>query len=221
MPPVGPTVTPDETVTVMVVDDHRVFAELFGLALASAGYQVAATVYSLAEALELVGVHRPDVVVLDQNLPDGTGSDVVGMLRRSAPDVRVLMLTSQATSQTLRTALDSGCDGFVTKSRGMAEVLAAVAAVARGESPIRTDLTSDGPSGGLHAPELTPRELQVLELVCDGRANKEIAAVLALSVNTVRNHVAHVLEKLGARSKLEAVSLASAAGLVHRGPTSG
>lgn len=200
----------------MIVDDHRVFAELFSIALTAAGYRVAATVFSLAQALELVQVHRPDVVVLDQNLPDGSGSDVVGRLRRLSPQLGVLMLTSQATSHTLRTALESGCDGFVTKSRGMADVLAAVAAVARGESPIRTDLEIDPTPGATGAPDLTPRELQVLELMGEGRANKEIAAALGLSVNTVRNHVAHLLEKLGARSKLEAVSFATAAGLMPR-----
>ncbi|MTD13922.1 response regulator [Nakamurella sp. YIM 132087] len=219
-PPVRPTVTPAAVVRVVVVDDHRVFAELFAHALGTAGYEVCAVTFSLAEAVEQVGTHRPDVVVLDQHLPDGSGSGVVGRLRSVAPGVRVLMLTSQADPQTLMSAVGAGCDGFVTKSRGMTDVLAAVAAVARGESPIRTDLAAGAGPAAEGTDLLTPRELEVLELVCEGRANKEIAAALGLSINTVRNHVAHLLEKLGVRSKLEAVAVATAGGLV-RGSRSG
>lgn len=219
-PRFGSTIAPaHKEVSLVVVDDHRVFTELFSETLQSAGYRVLATSVTLVEGIATIEQLHPDVVVLDRNLPDGDGLAALERIRHSAPATRVLMLTSSNDREVLRAALAAGCDGYVTKSRGITEVLAAVAGIIRGETPVSTDL---GPSNQqeteCRTPSLTARETEVLNLVRAGMTNREISEKLYLSVNTVRNHVAHILDKLGARSKLEAVAIGRRMGLWRTSP---
>jgi DNA-binding NarL/FixJ family response regulator len=127
------------------------------------------------------------------------------------------MLTASDERAVLLEAMDAGCDGFVTKRQDVGEVLAAVAAVLRGDTPISPDMVGallgsrPGPPGG----DLTQRESEVLQLIGAGRSNKQTARELGISVHTVRNHVQHILDKLGAHSQLEAVAIASRLGLLR------
>ncbi len=197
----------------------RVHRTVFAETLQSAGYRVLATSVTLVEGIATIEQLHPDVVVLDRNLPDGDGLAALERIRHSAPATRVLMLTSSNDREVLRAALAAGCDGYVTKSRGITEVLAAIAGIIRGETPVSTDL---GPSNQqeteCRTPSLTARETEVLNLVRAGMTNREISEKLYLSVNTVRNHVAHILDKLGARSKLEAVAIGRRMGLWRTSP---
>ncbi|ORI25482.1 response regulator transcription factor [Rhodococcus sp. 1168] len=203
----------------VIIDDHRVFTELFAEALQGAGWLVPATAFNLADGMAAVERFHPDLVVLDRNLPDGDGLTVLEHIRQVTPETRVLMLTASTDRDVLREALAAGCHGYVTKSRGISEVLAAVDAMNRGNTPISTDLgPSVGPGAYEPAPSFTARETDVLELVCAGMTNREVAERLYLSVNTVRNHVAHILDKLGARSKLEAMAIVGRSGLVGTRP---
>jgi DNA-binding NarL/FixJ family response regulator len=202
---------------VLLVDDHQVFAELLGDALAAGGMEIVGLCGTLAEALDAVGATQPDVVVLDHNLPAGSGAGGVAALKRRAPRTRVLMLTAADQHSVLQEAMDAGCDGFVTKRHSVAEVIAAVGAVLRGETPISPDVA--GGLVGRRSPsvggDLTRRETDVLHLVGAGLSNQGIAAELRISVNTVRNHVQRVLTKLDAHSKLEAVAIAARHGLLR------
>ena len=189
--------------TVLIVDDHAIFAELLAEALAADGLAVVGTCGTLEDALRRVAVDPPDVVVLDHNLPSVTGTSGIAAVKRSAPATRVLMLTAVQERAVLLAALDAGADGFVTKRQSLAEVRGAVAAVLRDETPVSSDMV--GAVGG----DLSSREADVLQLIGAGMTNRDIAAELRISVNTVRNHVQHVLNKLGAHSKLEAVAIAS------------
>lgn len=200
----------------VVVDDHRIFAELLAETLTAAGLEVLGTVTTAAEAVRLVGAVRPAVVVLDQNLPDADGTATVHELKRSAPGVRVLMLTSAVERTVLRAALDSGCDGFVTKRQGTREVLAAIRAVCADELPVSADMVGAlvGRRRAGVPVELTQREAEVLRLLADGLSNRQVAETLNLSVNTVRNHTQHLLTKLDAHSRLEAVAVATRLGIL-------
>lgn len=171
-----------------------------------------------AEALSTVSSLRPDVVVLDYDLPDRDGVSLIAPFREAAPNVRVLMLTSYADPTTLNDALEAGCAGFVTKRNSADDVVSAVLAVSANDTPVSPDmvrslLTNDG--GGTGS-DLTSREVEVLRLAASGASNKEIAEQLFLSVNTVRNHMQRVLNKLGAHSKLEATAIATRLGIVRR-----
>lgn len=201
----------------VIIDDHRVFAELLGEVLAGRGMSVVGTFGTLGDGLVAVAAATPDLVVLDHRLPGATGASGVRALKHCSPATRVLMLTAADERSVLLEAMDAGCDGFVTKRQDIAEVLAAVTAVLRGDTPVSPDMVGvllgsrPAPLGG----DLTARESEVLQLVGAGRSNQQTARELGISVHTVRNHVQHILDKLGAHSQLEAVAIASRLGLLR------
>ncbi|MEK6443753.1 response regulator transcription factor [Pseudonocardia sp. T1-2H] len=213
----GRTVAPHDTATVLIVDDHQVFAELLGEVLASRGLRLVGIRRTLADGLTAVESERPDLVVLDHSLPGATGASGLRALKQRSPSTRVLMLTAAEERAVLLEAMDAGCDGFVTKRQDIGAVMAAVTAVLRGETPVSPDMIGalvgnrPTPLGG----DLTRRESDVLQLIGAGRSNQEVARELRISVNTVRNHVQHILSKLGAHSKLEAVAIAARLGLLR------
>lgn len=213
---VAGTVTPRPAPTVLLVDDHRIFGELLGEALAANGMDVVGLCGTVADALDAIAVAAPDVVVLDHNLPSGTGAGGIAAVKRLAPRTRVLMLTAAEQRSVLQEAMDAGCDGFVTKRHSVATVIAAVEAVLRGETPISPDVAGGlvGRRSVAVGGDLTRREADVLRLIGAGLANQDIADELRISVNTVRNHVQRVLTKLDAHSKLEAVAIAARNGLI-------
>ncbi len=206
-------------IRVLIVDDHRVLAELLAEALANAeDIVVIGTVGTSAEAVAAAEAVRPDVVVLDYDLPDVEGTEALVALRQAAPSARLLMLTSYSSPVVLNEVMDAGAAGFITKRNGSAEILAAVRAVASDQTPVSADMLRSvvGSGGGGQGTDLTERELQILRIASEGRSNKAIAEELHLSVNTVRNHMQHVLTKLGAHSKLEATAIAARLGILRR-----
>lgn len=211
--------TSKNAVRVVIVDDHRVLAELLTAAWSTSDeVAVIESVGTAAEAIDTVSAVQPDVVILDYDLPDTDGVAVVASIKEACPACRVLMLTSYTDPVILNEALDAGCDGYVTKRNGASEIMSAVLAVAADETPVSADMVRslvrrdyDGVGS-----DLTERELEVLRIASSGHSNKEIAAELYLSVNTVRNHMQRVLNKLGAHSKLEATAIAVRAGILRR-----
>jgi DNA-binding NarL/FixJ family response regulator len=205
---------------VLVVDDHRMFAEsLVRLLSDEADIVVSGIAGTVAEAREAARADPPDVVVLDYRLPDGDGARAAELIRHESPDASMVVLTGYSDEEALLAAIEAGCSSFVTKDKAADELVAAVRAAYAGESVISPGmlgrvlprLRHDSEAG---KPALTPRELEVLGLLAEGLSNAAVAERLVVSVNTVRNHVQNVLTKLGAHSKLEAVTLASRRGLV-------
>jgi DNA-binding NarL/FixJ family response regulator len=211
--------TSKPAIRVVIVDDHRVLAELLTAALSmSDDVAVLESVGTATDAIARVGALQPDVVILDYDLPDSDGVSAVSSIKDACTTCRVLMLTSYTDPVILSDALDAGCDGFVTKRNGASEILSAVLAVASDETPVSADMVHSlirREVGGVGS-DLTERELDILRSASLGHSNKEIAAELYLSVNTVRNHMQHVLNKLGAHSKLEATAIAVRAGILRR-----
>lgn len=202
----------------LIVDDHRVLAELLAEALSKDELvDVLGTVGTSSEAISVARSVRPDVIVLDYDLPDSQGAEALVALNQEVPTARVLMLTSYSSPVVLNEVMDAGADGFITKRNGSAEILAAIKAVASDHTPVSADmLKSVVGSGAALGTDLTERELQILRIASLGRSNKAIAEELHLSVNTVRNHMQHVLIKLGAHSKLEATAIAARLGILRR-----
>lgn len=205
---------------VLIVDDHEMFASSLCVALSSeADIDVVGTAASLGQARNLMVTLAPEVVLLDHRLPDGLGVDAISELKGLRPAANVVVLTAAAEDSMLVMATEAGCAGFLLKTSPLAELVAAVRTAAVGEMLVSTELLSrllsrmradrDEP-----ATELTGREAEILQLIAEGLTNAAIAQRLFISVNTVRNHVQSLLAKLGAHSKLEALSVAVRRGLI-------
>ena len=215
------TVPDDGRVTrVVVIDDHDVLASGLAHVMASEpDLDCVGVATTLEEGRRLVTEQAPDVLLLDQGMPDGDGVASIPELLALEPQLRIVVLTANATDTILVRAIENGAAGFVAKNRSLREVLAAVRAAASGEAVISSELLArllprlTGESVARHE-DLTEREREVLVLLAEGLTNVAIADRLVVSVHTVRNHVANLSSKLGAHSKLEALSIAVREGLL-------
>lgn len=216
-----------DTVGVLLVDDHRMFGESLARLLADEpGIEVLAVATSGEEALKLARALRPTVVLLDQEMPDRDGVSVAAELKARDPDQMVVMLTSSTDDRVLLGALEAGCSGFLTKDRAAAEVAETVRAAAAGDAVIAPAMLArllpqlnKQQQQQTVGSDLTEREIELLRLMAQGHANKTMANTLFLSVHTVRNRVQSILTKLGAHSKLEAVSIAVREKLIDYPPS--
>ncbi|MBM7078958.1 MULTISPECIES: response regulator [Micromonospora] len=217
-------------VRVMVVDDHPMWREGVARDLTEAGHLVVATSGEGRQAVRVAAAARPDVVVLDLQLPDISGVEVIQGLRAALPRVRVLMLSASGEQQGVLDAVKAGATGYLLKSAAPAEFLDAVRRTAAGE-PVFTPglaglvlgeyrrLAADPPAGGSGddgpgaAPRLTERETEVLRLVAKGLSYKQIAGRLGLSHRTVQNHVQNTLGKLQLHNRVELTRYAIERGL--------
>lgn len=203
--------TTTQTTSVVVVDDHAVFAQSLAAALGAApGITVVDIAHDGAEACEKVSAHQPDVVLLDLQMPDISGVDLIDKVLALSTGSRIVVLTASVDANTAVAAVEAGCLGYVTKDQGLDDVLGAVRAVAAGKTVIPSNVfmrvvpTKMQP----YRPLLTRRELEILELLAVGASNEYISEELGIARNTIRNHVQNLSVKLGAHSKLEAVAIA-------------
>ncbi|GHH45139.1 response regulator transcription factor [Streptomyces candidus] len=207
-------------VRVLLVEDHDMVAEAICLALErSPGLRIVGRAASVASALADARRTEPDVVLMDRRLPDGDGVAAIADLLALVPNVRVLVLAGEGSGSVAARVAEAGGAGLILKARGLSELEDAVRRVAQGELVFSQDLLGDvlgrlaGRTSGLGA-NLTPREREALALLGQGRTTAEISEQLGVALNTGRNHVQRVLEKLGARSQLEAVTIARREGLL-------
>jgi DNA-binding NarL/FixJ family response regulator len=205
-------------IRVVLVEDHDMVAEAMGLALGQADdIEVLALSRSIAMAVADTGRWHPDVVLLDRRLPDGDGIAAIGQL--TALGARVLVLTGEATASVAARVAEAGGAGLMLKSSRLDELQAAVRRVVAGEvvfEPRMLPGVIDRLTGRLPptGSALTGREQETLALLADGAGPAEISSRLGVTYNTARNHVQRVLDKLGARSQLEAVAIARREGLL-------
>ncbi|MFG1880458.1 response regulator [Micromonospora sp. NPDC049102] len=213
----------------MVVDDHPMWREGVSRDLAEAGFLVVATSGEGRQAIRVAAAVRPDVVVLDLQLPDISGVEVVVGLRSVLPDVRVLMLSASGEEQSVLDAVKAGATGYLVKSTAPGEFLDAVRRTAAGAPVFTPGLAglvlgeyrrlAAGPDAGMAddgepgTPRLTGRETEVLRLVAKGMSYKQIAERLGLSHRTVQNHVQNTLGKLHLHNRVELTRYAIERGL--------
>ncbi len=191
-------------------------AEAMTLAMQRAeDIEIVARARTISTAMTEVRRCEPDVVLLDRRLPDGDAIDAIGEL--SATGARVLMLTGEATASVAARVAEAGGAGLMLKSAGLDELEDAVRRVADGEAVFGAEFLAgvlNRLTGRTPSTTLTARERQALALLADGASTVDLARQLGVAHNTARNHVQRVLEKLGARSKLEAVAIARREGLL-------
>ena len=209
---------------VMVVDDHPMWRDAVARDLADAGHQVVATVGEGRQALRVVAAVRPDVVVLDLQLPDLSGVEVARALATVEPRPRVLVLSASGEHDDVLEAVKAGAGGYLIKSASRAEFLDAVRRTADGHAVFTPGLAGLV-LGEYHriaptakAPSLTPRETEILRLVAKGLSYRQIAERLVLSLRTVQNHVQNTLAKLQLHNRTQLTRYAIDQGLDEEVP---
>jgi DNA-binding NarL/FixJ family response regulator len=211
-------------VRVMVVDDHPMWREGVSRDLAAAGYDVVAATGEGRQAVRIAAAARPDVVVLDLQLPDVSGVEVINGLREALGEIRILMLSASGEQQDVLDAMKAGATGYLLKSAGLTDFLDAVARTAAGDTVFTPGLAglvlgefrrlAVEPSGpDAFTPKLTDRETEVLRLVAKGLSYRQIAERLVLSHRTVQNHVQNTLGKLQLHNRVELTRYAIEQGL--------
>lgn len=208
---------------VLLVDDHALFRAGVRHALTGdEGIQVVGEASDGREAVEAVTCLRPDVVLMDLNMPNMNGVEATRRLKQLFPDLRIVILTVSDADRDLFEAIKAGADGYLLKSTGTADLAEGLRAAVSGESPISPLMAARllkefrryRPEEHKEpAQQLSPREVEVLKLVSEGLTYKEVATRLFVAENTVKNHMRHIMEKLHLKNRSQAVGYAIREGI--------
>jgi two-component system, NarL family, response regulator DegU len=208
---------------VVIVDDHRLVREGLSRTLTEAEFEVVGQASDGAEGLDVAERTRPHVVLMDVSMPVLDGLTAAKRMRTRAPDAKVVILTMHADADLVDRARAAGATGYLLKDASSDEVVAAVRAAADGRQVISSGLaeavnapepTTETETTPGRVPELTARELQILQMLADGCAPAEVAERLVISPKTVRNHLTNVYDKLGVGSRSQAIVVALRHGLI-------
>ncbi|HEV3196477.1 MAG TPA: response regulator transcription factor [Bryobacteraceae bacterium] len=204
---------PDAVISVLLVDDHALVRRGFRRMLEDdPGIRVVGEASDGHDAVEAAATLRPSVVVMDFALPSMNGAVATRQILKANPETAVLILSMHSEPAYVRTCLEAGARGYLLKNAMDLELVAAVKQVAGGARVLDPRLGSL--AQGAEEPSLTTRELEVLQLIVNGKSNKEIATVLGLSANTVAVHRANIMQTLGIHNTAEMVVYAIRKGLV-------
>jgi two-component system, NarL family, response regulator DevR len=207
---------PTRPLRLLIVDDHEVVRQgLAALLERREAFQVVAEAGTVAESIELADRFRPDLVIMDVRLPDGSGIEACREIRAEHPEIRVVMLTSYPDEEAVLSAIVAGASGYLLKQIRARDLVSALEAVGRGESlldPAVTEKVLDRVRRIATSPyndelaQLTQQEQKILLLVAEGKTNKEIAAEVFLSDKTVKNYVSSILSKLNLQRRAQAAA---------------
>jgi DNA-binding NarL/FixJ family response regulator len=202
-------------IRVLCVDDHRIVREGIGLIIArQPDMEVAGSAATGEEAIALFKRERPDVTLMDLQLATMSGLEAIQAIRREDADARIIVLTMYQGDEDIHRALSAGATTYLLKDTLSDDLIRFVREVHAGRRPIRADVKARLDERATQ-PTLTPREVQVMELVSDGRRNKEIAVLLGISEETVQVHLKNIFAKLKVGERTAAVNVAIRRGIVH------
>ncbi len=207
------------TTTILVADDHAVVRSGLRLLLdAEEDFEVVAEAGDVSSTLRSVRGHKPDVLILDLNMPGEPSLPAIPQLRENSPDTQIVVLTMQSDPAFAREALRAGAVGYVLKEAADSELVDAVRSAAAGRTYLNPELgarlAAEPPAASGPPDDLTEREVEVLRLIALGHTNAEIGQQLYLSVRTVESHRAHIQRKLGRTTRAELVRYALDRGLI-------
>ena len=207
--PSGPNI-----IRILAVDDHPLLRKgIAALVNGEPDLKLAAEASNGAEALEAFRSHRPDVTLMDLQMPDVDGVEAIEAIRREFPDARIVVLTTYRGDVQVLRALKAGASGYILKGQVHKELLDTIRAVHAGKKRIPAEIAAELAE---HAADdaLTDREIEVLRLIGSGNSNKLIADQLSISEATVKSHVTNILSKLGANDRAHAVTIALKRGII-------
>lgn len=202
-------------IRVMCVDDHRVMLE--GLALLigrQPDMEVVASATTVEQAVAEYTRIRPDVTLMDLQLPGTNGLEGIKQIRRVAPDARIVVLTMYQGDEDIYRALEAGAATYLLKDALSDELVTVIRQVHEGNRPVMPEIEAQL-ENRRHQPLLTPREVQVVRLIADGLRNKEIAVALGISEQTAKVHVKNILSKLRVNDRAAVIAVAARRGIVH------
>jgi DNA-binding NarL/FixJ family response regulator len=212
---------------IIIVDDHILFREgLANILQAEVDIEIAGMAGSVREAVEMAKAIRPDLILMDFGLPDGTGAEATRRILHEHPGCKIVFLTMSEEDEDLFAAIRSGAKGYLLKNMRPSKLIAALRAVSQGESAISREMTlrlmeelarTKAPETASNSAfaNLTPRESEVLREMAKGKSNQEIAEQLFLSENTVKYHVHSILDKLELKDRKAAAKYAREQGLLQ------
>ncbi len=202
-------------IRIMLADDHTVIRDGLRVILEiEDDFEVVAEAGDGREALERYRESAPDVLVLDLHMPHVRDAELITQIREHDPDARILILTTFGGGDDIQRSLQAGARGYLLKDTPRAELVDTIRRVAAGERVVPPSIAAVLVEQ-VDAPKLTPRELEVLRQVAEGKSNTDIAKSLFVSEATVKSHVNNILTKLDARGRTEAVTTAIRRGLVR------
>jgi DNA-binding NarL/FixJ family response regulator len=196
-------------ITVLIADDHEVVREGLRLALLRSPHiRVVGEAGDGETAVSLTERRRPDVVIMDLRMPQMDGIEATEEILTRVPEARVLVFTAYSERALLQRGLESGARGYILKEAPHETLVRAIEKVAAGETFVDPGLMAEFVAGQGQADILTPREREILQLLADGMSNADVAAKLFISQETVKSHVRHILAKLEADTRTQAVAIA-------------
>jgi DNA-binding NarL/FixJ family response regulator len=202
-------------IRVLSVDDHPLFREGVGVIINSqADMSLAGTASNGSEAIESFRTLRPDVTLMDLRLPDRSGLDVTIAIRSEFPDARVVVLTTFEGDADVQRALKAGARGYLLKSMPPQQMLDTIRQIHAGKKVVPAEIAA-GLVEHLGDEALSQREVEVLQQVAAGRRNRDIGARLFIAEETVKAHIRHIMDKLGANDRTQSVTIAARRGIIE------
>ncbi len=210
----------------LIIDDHIIFREgLASIIRSEPDIEIAGLAGTVRDAVEMAGRIKPDIILMDFTLPDGTGADATRLILDAHSNCKIIFLTMSEEDENLFAAIRSGAKGYLLKDMHPSKLVTAIRSVYKGESALSRSMTlrlmkelsqTTKSDHSQTSPTLTLRELDVLRAIATGKTNEEIGQELFLSINTVKYHVHAILDKLHLKGRREAAAFAREHGLIKK-----
>ncbi len=205
------------TIQVVIVDDHKLVTDCIGLFLKGArDIKVVGVAHSGKDALDMLTTTTPEVILLDITMPEMSGIELTDAIKKKYPDIKILILSMHSDYNNISDAIDAGADGYVPKDVSSEELVEAIETVSKGKNYFHSTISDEIVKNYANKrqkstnvlPQLTKRELEVLQLFAEGFNNSEIADKLFLSVRTIESHKNHILQKTNMKNSVELIKFA-------------
>jgi DNA-binding NarL/FixJ family response regulator len=203
-----------KVIRVLAVDDHPLLREgIAALVNAESDMKLIAEASNGEEAIKQFRANRPDITLMDLQMPNMNGVDAIGRIQKEFPNARIIVLTTYTGDAQVLRALKAGARGYILKGHVHRELLEIIRSVHRGQKRIPPEIAAELAEHATDE-ELTPRQMDILRLIAEGNANKEIAHQLSIGEQTVKSHVTTIISKLGANDRTHAVAIGLRRGII-------